>query len=51
MNLKDLKLPVDGELGDRIVAAWLRQHIEWADTDGEERAAMLRVLEYIGGVE
>lgn len=29
-DLNDIRLPVNNELGDQIVIAWLKQHLEWA---------------------
>ena len=61
-KLDDIMLPVNNELGDRIVIAWLKQHLEWAqdaydnaiheeDKDDAELdlIAMRRVLNYAGG--
>ena len=61
-KLDDIMLPVNNELGDRIVIAWLKQHIAWAQDSydkaihEEDKAdaeldliAMRRVLNYAGG--
>ena len=61
-KLDELRLPVNNELGDRIVIAWLRQHMEWAQ-DSYDKAiheedrvnaladlhAFSQVLNYAGG--
>ena len=61
-KLDEISLPVNNELGDRIVIAWLKQHLEWA-LDSYEKAiheedrndaladlrAFNRVLNYAGG--
>jgi len=61
-KLDDIMLPVNNELGDRIVVAWLKQHLEWAQDaydnaiHEEDRAnaladlhAFSQVLNYAGG--
>lgn len=61
-DLDALHLPVNNELGDRIVIAWLKQHMAWAqDTydnaiQEEDKASALadlhafsQVLNYAGG--
>ncbi len=61
MTLNSINLRVDGKLGDQIIRAWLRQHIEWAKdsydhaTNEEDKGdsssdiiAMQRILNYIG---
>ena len=61
-ELNAIRLPVNNELGDQIVIAWLRQHVAWAqdafenatnrdDKDDAELdlIAMRRVLNYAGG--
>ncbi len=61
-KLDEIMLPVNNELGDRIVIAWLKQHLGWAqdacdnainreDRDDAELdlIAMRRVLNYAGG--
>ena len=61
-ELNAIRLPVNNELGDQIVIAWLKQHLEWAqdsfdkattreDKDDAELdlIAMRRVLKYAGG--
>lgn len=61
-KLDDIHLPVNNELGDRIVIAWLKLHIGWAQEaydnaiHEEDRAnaladlhAMSQVLHYVGG--
>lgn len=61
-KLDDIHLPVNNALGDRIVIAWLKQHLEWAQ-DAYDNAiheedktaaladlhAMSQVLNYVGG--
>ena len=60
-KLDEIMLPVNNELGDRIVIAWLKQHLEWAQ-DAYDNAiheedktaaladlhAMSQVLNYAG---
>ena len=61
-ELDALHLPVNNELGDHIVRAWLKLHIGWAQEaydnaiHEEDRAnaladlhAMSQVLNYVGG--
>ena len=61
-KLDNILLPVNNELGDRIVIAWLKQHLEWAQeaydkaTHEEDKAnaladlhAFSQVLNYAGG--
>ena len=61
-KLDEIMLPVNNALGDRIVIAWLKQHLEWAQdaydnaTHEEDRVnaladlhAMSQVLNYAGG--
>ena len=61
-ELNAIRLPVNNELGDQIVTAWLKLHMEWAqdsfdkaitreDKDDAELdlIAMRRVLKYAGG--
>ena len=61
-KIDEIMLPVNNELGDRIVIAWLKQHIAWAHDaydnaiHEEDRAnaladlhAMNQVLNYAGG--
>ena len=61
-GLNDIMLPVNNELGDQIVIAWLKQHMEWAQDSfdkaihEEDKAnaladilAFRRVLNYAGG--
>ena len=61
-KLDELRLPVNNELGDRIVIAWLKQHLEWMQ-DAYDKAileedkanalsdlhAFSQVLNYAGG--
>ena len=61
-KLDEIMLPVNNELGDRIVIAWLKQHLEWAQ-DAYDNAiheedkvnaladlhAFNQVLNYAGG--
>ena len=61
-DLDNIRLSVNNELGDQIVVAWLKQHMDWAQ-DGFDKAttredkddaeldliAMRRVLKYAGG--
>lgn len=61
-KLDDIMLPVNNELGDRIVKAWLKLHMGWAQ-DAYDNAiheedkidartdflAFNRVLQYAGG--
>ena len=61
-KLDEIMLPVNNALGDRIVIAWLKQHLEWAQ-DAYDNAiheedktaaladlhAMSQVLNYAGG--
>lgn len=61
-DLDNIHLPVNNELGDRIVIAWLKQHLDWAyesyanATNEEDKAnaladlhAFSQVLNYAGG--
>ena len=61
-DLDNIRLPVNNELGDQIVVAWLKQHLSWAQdafdsaTNREDKddaeldlIAMRRVLKYAGG--
>ena len=61
-ELNAIRLPVNNELGDQIVTAWLKLHMEWAQdafdsaTNREDRddaeldlIAIRRVLKYAGG--
>lgn len=61
-ELNAIRLPVNNELGDQIVIAWLKQHLDWAyeayanATNEDDRADALadlhafnRVLRYAGG--
>ena len=61
-DLNELRLPVNNELGDRIVIAWLKQHMAWAQDaydnaiHEEDKANALadlhafnQVLNYAGG--
>lgn len=61
-RLDGIFLPVNNELGDSIIKAWLKMHLTWAQdtydhakhaddrTDAEQdMKAFRRVLEYIGG--
>ena len=61
-DLNAIRLPVNNELGDQIVTAWLKLHMEWAQdafdkaTSREDRddaeldlIAMRRVMNYAGG--
>ena len=61
-ELDAIMLPVNNELGDRIVRTWLKLHIAWANeaydnaTNDEDEVnafadlmAMHRVLNYAGG--
>ena len=61
-ELAAIRLPVNNELGDRIVRTWLKLHIAWAQ-DSYDHAiheedkvnaladlhAMSQVLDYVGG--
>lgn len=61
-DLNEIRLPVNNELGDQIVVAWLKLHMEWAQDafdnaiHEEDKAnaladlhAMSQVLNYAGG--
>lgn len=61
-DLNEIRLPVNNELGDRIVIAWLKQHMAWAQDSfdnaihEEDKANALadlhafnQVLNYAGG--
>ena len=61
-DLDNIRLSVNNELGDQIVAAWLKQHLSWAqdsfdkaiheEDKSDARADILafrRVLNYAGG--
>lgn len=61
-ELNAIRLPVNNELGDQIVVAWLRQHMVWAQEaydkaiHEEDKAnaladlhAFSQVLNYAGG--
>ena len=63
-ELDAIHLPVNNELGDSIVAAWIKLHMEWAQdaydnaVHGEDKAdatadllALRRVYRYITGEE
>ena len=32
-DLDNIRLSVNNELGDQIVAAWLKQHLEWTQNE------------------
>lgn len=61
-DLDNIRLPVNNELGDQIVKAWLKQHLEWMKDAydnailEEDKAnaladlhALSQVLNYAGG--
>ena len=61
-DLDNIRLSVNNELGDQIVAAWLKQHLEWTQNeynytthpDDKATAAtdlicMSRVYKYVTG--